>query len=94
MNQYGSNLAEIGKNIGLGGVGLALLGGLITPVCPVLGPFLVATGFGSSATGVGGVGLGAKISYDSHREQIRLEEEMYREERKFEEEMYRDKRYE
>ncbi len=73
---------------------MAVLGGIITPVCPIAGPVLIAAGIGGATTGVGGVGLGAKISYDSHREQIRLEEEMYRDERKFEEEMYRDKRYE
>ena len=51
---------------------MAILGGIITPVCPVLGPVLVGTGIGSTATGVGGVGLGAKIAIDSQREQIKF----------------------
>ena len=36
----------------LGAVGLGLLGAALTPVCPVIGPSLIAAAFGGGATGV------------------------------------------
>jgi hypothetical protein len=43
----GVNLVEIGKKIGLGGVGFGILGAMISPVCPVAGPVLIVAGIGS-----------------------------------------------
>ena len=54
----GINLVEIGKKIGLGGVGLGILGAIISPVCPVAGPAPIGAGIGSRISWAAGVGIG------------------------------------
>ena len=84
INNFGSNLFEIGKNISLGGIGLGLLGAIITPVCPVAGPLLIGTGIGSGITGVAGAGIGETIAETSR---AKLEAQQY----EYEEQLRRDK---
>ncbi len=61
----GVNLVEIGKKIGLGGVGFGILGAMISPVCPVAGPVLIVAGIGSGISWAAGVGIWGAIIEES-----------------------------
>ena len=54
----GVNLVELEKKFGLGGVGLGILGAMISPVCQVAGPVLIGAGIGRGISGAAGVGIG------------------------------------
>ena len=49
----GALLLGIGKFSFLGSVGLGLLGAVLTPFCPIIGPVLISAGIGGSVAGVG-----------------------------------------
>ena len=58
LSSFGSVLFKVGGVTTLGAVGLGLLGAALTPVCPVIGPTMIAAAFGGGATGAAG-GRGA-----------------------------------
>lgn len=61
ISNIGSNLTKNGGLTALGSLGLGLLGAAITPVCPVVGPCLVAFSVGSGSTGAAGAAIGVAV---------------------------------
>lgn len=61
LSSFGSDLFKVGAVSTLGAVGLGLLGAALTPVCPVIGPTMIAAAFGGGATGAAETVVGGTI---------------------------------
>ena len=61
LSSFGSDLVHVGAVSTLGAVGLGLLGAVLTPVCPVIGPTIIAAAFGGGATGAAETVVGGTI---------------------------------
>jgi hypothetical protein len=62
ISRTGKELAKNGGLGLLGSIGLGLLGAALTPVCPVVGPGMIAFAVGSGASSAGGVAIGGAMT--------------------------------
>ena len=61
VSEGGSGLAKAGGIGILGSIGIGVIGEVITPFCPIAGPFLIGAAIGGGATGAAEVAIGGAI---------------------------------